>query len=79
MYSLIAGLVPVPFVTRGVTDGAINATELGLFPVVCTISGSVNHISRFATKAYPNESERVRVGVSVDLGDDLAGAELVQN
>lgn len=29
-------------------------------------------------KTYTNESERVRVGVSVDLGDDLAGAKLVK-
>ena len=38
----MAGLVPVPLVTSGVTEGAMKATEVGLFPVVCTISGSVN-------------------------------------
>ena len=30
-------------------------------------------------RTYTNESERVRVGVAVDLGNDLACAELVKS
>ena len=34
---------------------------------------------KFWLRTYTNESERVRVGVAVDLGNDLACAELVKS